>query len=150
MAATGGNVMKKRQATLVAGLAALAAALAPGAARADTVCANATSSAGYQNVVGKGGDVVARLHYHVTAGGKLCTVLRAVKWEGTPHYMYVRSCQNVVGRPPGQGVNCSGWDAGLYRSYAGPIYWASACVSKVIVDSPSGDRVFNGWVFRCE
>jgi hypothetical protein len=142
--------MRRRHRTaLVAGLAALAAALTPGAARADTVCANSTGSGGYQNVYGKGGDLVARLRYHYTPRG-LCTVLRAVKWEGTPHYMYVRSCQNVSGRPPGQGVNCSGWDAGKYKSYAGPIYWAHACVSRVIVDSPSGSRVVDGWVFRCD
>ena len=140
----------KPQAALAAGLAVLGVALAPGAARAATVCANATSNASYQNVYGKGGDLVAQLVYHDTSSGKLCTVLRAVKWEGTAHYMYVRSCQNVTGRPPGQGVNCSGWDAGLYKSYAGPIYWSPACVSKVIVDSPSGDRVFDGWVFRCD
>ncbi len=139
---------RRHQATLVAGLAALAAAIAPGAARADTVCANATASYGYQNVVGKGGDLVARLYYHQTSRG-LCTVLRAVKWEGTAHYMYVRSCQNVTGRPPGQGVNCSGWDAGQYASYAGPIYW-NGCASRVIVDSPSGNRVVDGWVFRCD
>jgi hypothetical protein len=139
---------RRTRATLVAGLAALGVAIAPGAARADTVCANATSGPSYQNVYGKGGDLVARLVYHNTSRG-LCTVLRAVKWEGTAHYMYVRSCQNVTGRPPGQGVNCSGWDAGQYSSYAGPIYW-NGCASRVIVDSPTGSRVVDGWVFRCD
>jgi hypothetical protein len=130
------------------GIAAVGAALAPGSARAATVCANATSPASYQNVYGKGGDLVAKLVYHDTSRG-LCTVLRAVKWKGTAHYMYVRSCQNVTGRPPGKGVNCSGWDAGKYSSYAGPIYW-NGCASRVIVDSPSGNRVVDGWVFRCD
>jgi hypothetical protein len=143
-------MIKRHRATLVAGLAALGAAIAPGAARADTVCANATGGASYQDVYGKGGDRVARLVYHSTTSGKLCTVLRAVKWKGTPHYMYVRSCQNVTGRPPGKGVNCSGWDAGLYKSYAGPISWGAACASRVIVDSPSGNRVVDKWVFRCD
>ena len=57
---------------------------------------------------------------------------------------------SATGPAPGTGVNCSGWDTGKYSSYAGPIYWSSACVSKVIVDSPSGNRVFDGWIFRCE
>lgn len=132
--------------------AVLGASLLPSAAaQADTVCANAVGAAMYQNVVGSGGDVVARLVYHeTTTPGRLCTVLRAVKWEGTPHYMYVRSCQNVTGPPPGTGVNCSGFDAGQYSFYAGPIYWSAACATKVIVDSPSGNRVFNGWIFRCD
>ena len=70
--------------------ALLLTALVPGAAQA-SLC-GATVHTGYRDIYGSGGDRVARLFYHQKPGGDICKVLRAVKWNGTPHYMYLRSC----------------------------------------------------------
>ena len=118
----------------------------PSTAQARTVCDGAQPNHRFSRTIRVRGKAIARVWMHWDARGRSCTVLRALKWKGTPHYMFLRVCK---GRDrPNHGVGCSGWDAGQYRYYAGPIWhaqpWCQAI--RVKIDSPSGRRVFNGWV----
>ncbi len=127
-------------------LAAAFAALAPSGASAATVCDNAKPKSYFVRTIHVHGKAIARVWMHWDASGRSCTVLRALKWKGTPHYMYLRVCRTRD--RPNHGVGCSGWDAGLYSFYAGPIWhpqtWCQAIRAKI--DSPSGRRVYDGWV----
>jgi hypothetical protein len=139
-----------KRALLVVALALAGAALMPGIAHA-TVCENVDRKIQTTPVFGKGGDKIANVHYFLTRDERICTVLRATKWVGTPHYMYLRVCANPNGNGPGPGpgTGCSGFDAGKYSYYAGPIYHRHVCASYVIIDTPSGNRVHDGFVPRC-
>jgi hypothetical protein len=60
-------------------------------------------------------------------------------FRGTPHYMYLRVCDTV---DPMSG--CTGWDAGMYSYYAGPIFTDPICNDGVIkVHSPTGKVLFD-------
>lgn len=134
-----------RKGFLVVLLAVSFAALAPAGASA-TVCSGAIPGSRYSQTIRVHGEAIARVWMHHDTRYRSCTVLRAVKWKGTPHYMFLRVCARQD--RPNHGVGCSGWDAGLYRFYAGPIWhpqaWCQAIRAKI--DSPSGRRVFDGWV----
>lgn len=126
-------------------LTATAGAFAPSAASAATVCDNAVPGY-YMRTIRVHGEAIARVWMHHDAAYRSCTVLRALKWKGTPHYMYLRVCRTRD--RPNHGVGCSGWDAGQYSLYAGPIWhpapWCQSIHAKI--DSPSGHRVYDGWL----
>ena len=117
---------------LVGGLFAV-----PSQASAATVCSNTDGTSLSRDVRNSAGELIATLWWHGTTTGKGCYVLRAAKWEGTPHYMLLRICNYDYSR-------CSGEDAGIYSSYAGPIYFDPVCTNaRVIVHSPSGSVAFD-------
>ena len=65
-------------------LAAAFAAIAPSGASAATVCDNATPSSYFFQTIRVRGKAIARVWMHWDASHRSCTVLRALKWKGTP------------------------------------------------------------------
>lgn len=65
-------------------LAAAFAALAPSGASAATVCDNAKPKSYFVRTIHVHGKAIARVWMHWDASGRSCTVLRALKWKGTP------------------------------------------------------------------
>lgn len=122
----------------------------PPASAGENVCPGATAKNGSSQVedVRAGERLLGRVWVHLLKGGGSCTVLRAVAYKGTPHYMAVQVC-----RISDQPYDCSGTDAGRYRTYAGPIvHHADACqMVRVKIDVPRGRRLTDQWVhFACD
>ncbi|WP_022928625.1 hypothetical protein [Patulibacter americanus] len=124
----------------------------PAASAASTVCQNADPAQGrFSTPVRARGRLLGRVWVHADRGGGSCTVLRAVAYRGTPHYMSLQVCESVTGPSKDRlrGVGCSGVDAGKYSRYAGPIvHHRRYCQAiRVMIDVPGGRRLTDQWVF---
>ena len=111
------------------------------------MCKNKQPGSGsFSRSVRAGGELIARVWIHSTRDNGSCTVLRAVKWKGTPHYMFLQVCAKQIG--PRKGSGCGGFDAGAYSYFAGPVYhsqqWCTAVHVKV--DVPGGKRVVDRFI----
>lgn len=118
----------------------------PPASAGQTVCANDVPRQSFSRKIRANGELIARLWIHSTRDGRSCSVLRAVKWKGTPHYMFVQACARQTA--PRKATGCSTFDAGAYRYYAGPVYHPQQfCTAvRVKVDVPGGRRVVDRFV----
>lgn len=110
-------------------------------AEAATVCSNAVAGSGKATPLkNAAGTTVATIWFHErTTTPRGCYVLQADMYRGTPHYMYLRICDDVDTMS-----GCTGWDAGNYSFYAGPINTDPYCNDAVVrVHAPDGRVLFD-------
>ncbi|GAA5031295.1 hypothetical protein GCM10023258_29330 [Terrabacter aeriphilus] len=125
-------------AALVAG-GLVAASAQPAAAASE--CSNVVAGSGKATPLrDAAGRTVATIWFHQrTSSPRGCYVLQAGLYRGTAHYMYLRICDSVTPL-----TGCTGWDAGNYKYFAGPINTDPICNSAVVkVHAPNGAVLFD-------